>query len=54
MSSATPRLSQAVTSRGRSGYRYVILDDVMDRDQREAKRPPGGGVAFLSCGDSWK
>lgn len=48
--SATPRGSQAVTSRGRCGYSYVALEGEVDPDQKGARRPPGGVAVFLTCG----
>lgn len=56
---ATPMLSQAVTSRGRSGYRYVILDAVMDqrpeRGQKATRRRRGLAVmrGLLEGRSSW-
>lgn len=38
-----------MTSRGRRGYSYVVLEGEVDPDQRRATRPPGGAVS-LTCG----
>lgn len=44
-------VSRAVTSRGRSGYRYVTRLRGGPGREREAKRPPGGVAAFPTWGD---